>query len=196
MYSIAKTIGLPATYVELRHQATHEELPSLSKLRTASQKALRWIWDYYWAALSLEVSKDECKSLVQRLVEERDEQMRKEMESALDRWDDDLVIGALVDIMVAAIDPDMLLRSLQLSRKMMEKSAKSQKDDSPSDPDSTLNKIEDVRAEIARMESNLNENGGDTPHKTISDNHDTIELSVNGWALWEGPWVPKPIGIV
>ncbi|TVY80687.1 Pre-rRNA-processing protein las1, partial [Lachnellula suecica] len=54
MYSLAKTIGLPATYVELRHQATHEELPSLSKLRTATQKALRWIWDYYWANLTLQ----------------------------------------------------------------------------------------------------------------------------------------------
>ena len=52
MYSIAKTIGLPATYVELRHQATHEELPSLSKLRAGAQKALQWIWDYYWAALT------------------------------------------------------------------------------------------------------------------------------------------------
>ncbi|KAH7033281.1 Las1-like-domain-containing protein [Microdochium trichocladiopsis] len=51
MYSLAKTIGLPATFVELRHQATHEQLPSLLKLRSAAKKALSWIWDFYWKGL-------------------------------------------------------------------------------------------------------------------------------------------------
>ncbi|TQS35131.1 hypothetical protein Golomagni_04456 [Golovinomyces magnicellulatus] len=48
MYDIAKNIGLPSTFVELRHQATHEELPSLTRLRTATFEALDWIWNYYW----------------------------------------------------------------------------------------------------------------------------------------------------
>lgn len=51
MYSIAKDIGLPATFVELRHQATHEELPALPKFRSAAKKAMDWIWDYYWRDL-------------------------------------------------------------------------------------------------------------------------------------------------
>lgn len=51
MYSLAKTIGLPATFVELRHQATHEQLPSLLKLRGAAKKALGWIWEFYWRDL-------------------------------------------------------------------------------------------------------------------------------------------------
>ncbi|KXJ93126.1 Las1-like-domain-containing protein [Microdochium bolleyi] len=53
MYSLAKTIGLPATFVELRHQATHEQLPSLLKLRSAARKALAWIWEFYWRDLPL-----------------------------------------------------------------------------------------------------------------------------------------------
>jgi len=53
MYSLAKTIGLPATFVELRHQATHEQLPSLLRLRGAAKKALSWIWDFYWKDLVL-----------------------------------------------------------------------------------------------------------------------------------------------
>ncbi|EGR52634.1 uncharacterized protein TRIREDRAFT_102383 [Trichoderma reesei QM6a] len=61
MYSIAKNIGLPATFVELRHQATHEQLPSLAKLRSAARKALDWIWDYYWKHLGeAEKAKDPC----------------------------------------------------------------------------------------------------------------------------------------
>ncbi|KAK3501609.1 Las1-like protein [Neurospora crassa] len=51
MYGVAKSVGLPATFVELRHQATHEQLPSLTRLRTAAKKGLEWIWDYYWKHL-------------------------------------------------------------------------------------------------------------------------------------------------
>ncbi|KAL2191077.1 Las1-domain-containing protein [Thermothelomyces heterothallicus CBS 203.75] len=52
MYDVAKSVGLPATFVELRHQATHEQLPSLTRLRTAADKALDWIWEYYWRGLT------------------------------------------------------------------------------------------------------------------------------------------------
>jgi ribosomal biogenesis protein LAS1 len=51
MYDVAKAVGLPATFVELRHQATHEQLPSLTRLRAAARKALEWIWEYYWRHL-------------------------------------------------------------------------------------------------------------------------------------------------
>lgn len=52
MYSVAKTIGLPATFVELRHQATHEQLPSLTRLRAGAKAGLDWIWEYYWKQLA------------------------------------------------------------------------------------------------------------------------------------------------
>lgn len=48
MYQVAKEIDLPASFVELRHQATHEDLPSLVVLRRATTRALEWLWDYYW----------------------------------------------------------------------------------------------------------------------------------------------------
>lgn len=48
MYQVAKEIDLPASFVELRHQATHEDLPSLVVLRRATVRALEWLWDYYW----------------------------------------------------------------------------------------------------------------------------------------------------
>ncbi|KAL8305339.1 hypothetical protein RB597_003808 [Gaeumannomyces tritici] len=53
MYSVAKTIGLPATFVELRHQAAHEQLPSLTRLRAGAAAGLDWIWEYYWKQLAL-----------------------------------------------------------------------------------------------------------------------------------------------
>ncbi|EPE02939.1 las1-like protein [Ophiostoma piceae UAMH 11346] len=51
MHGLAQHIGLPAGFVELRHQVTHEALPSLRRLRSASQQALAWIYDYYWAGV-------------------------------------------------------------------------------------------------------------------------------------------------
>ncbi|KAI9816871.1 MAG: rRNA-processing protein las1 [Pycnora praestabilis] len=48
MYNIAKQIGLPASFVELRHEATHEDLPGLLVLRQAADRSLTWLWQHYW----------------------------------------------------------------------------------------------------------------------------------------------------
>ncbi|KAH8599862.1 Las1-like-domain-containing protein, partial [Bisporella sp. PMI_857] len=112
MYSLAKTLNppLPATFVELRHQATHEELPSLPKLRLASQKALEWIWGYYWAGLSLESNQSEtCMAHIQRLLRECDTAAREEIEKKLEKWSDDELLATLVDIDETTDDPETLL---------------------------------------------------------------------------------------
>ncbi|KAK4457760.1 hydroxyacylglutathione hydrolase [Cladorrhinum samala] len=62
MYDVAKSVGLPATFVELRHQATHEQLPSLSRLREAAERGLEWMWEYYWAGLGPQEEKKKRRS--------------------------------------------------------------------------------------------------------------------------------------
>ncbi|CUS09724.1 unnamed protein product [Tuber aestivum] len=52
MHTLAKTLGLPTSFVEIRHAATHEALPSLPLLRTATARALEWLWGNYWCSLS------------------------------------------------------------------------------------------------------------------------------------------------
>ena len=113
------------------------------------------------------------------------------MTLALDKWDEDLIVGALVDLSVESFSPEIILRFVELGNRFISKSARSKYNDRPSTLDSTLNNIEDVRVEIARMESELEE-----PSKISLDNQNTTEMSGKGWALWEGPWVPKPIGVV
>lgn len=54
MFQRAVDLGLPASFVELRHEATHRELPSLVVLRNAAQRSLEWLWDYYWVKLESE----------------------------------------------------------------------------------------------------------------------------------------------
>ena len=51
MYAKAQEIGLPALFVDLRHEATHGDMPSLTNLRRAALQALRWLWDDYWKVL-------------------------------------------------------------------------------------------------------------------------------------------------
>ncbi|KAF8475672.1 Las1-like-domain-containing protein [Kalaharituber pfeilii] len=48
MHTLAKNLNLPASFVEIRHAATHEILPSLAVLRTAASRGLDWIWSNYW----------------------------------------------------------------------------------------------------------------------------------------------------
>jgi len=53
MYYTARSIGLPASFVELRHQATHEELPALLVLRQAAARSLQWLWQQYWRSIDV-----------------------------------------------------------------------------------------------------------------------------------------------
>lgn len=46
--TIARELGLPLWFVELRHASTHTDLPSLASLRSAAQLALDWLRDRYW----------------------------------------------------------------------------------------------------------------------------------------------------
>jgi hypothetical protein len=46
--SLAEKIGLPTFFVELRHDATHNQLPSLPVLLNSVQTALNWLEINYW----------------------------------------------------------------------------------------------------------------------------------------------------
>ncbi|KAG2732992.1 hypothetical protein G9P44_003982 [Scheffersomyces stipitis] len=48
LHQLAKNLGLPGFFVELRHMGTHESLPSLVMLRIACTRALNWLYDNYW----------------------------------------------------------------------------------------------------------------------------------------------------
>ncbi|KAL9028970.1 MAG: hypothetical protein Q9196_002730 [Gyalolechia fulgens] len=51
MYDKAKELELPASFVELRHESIHGELPSLAVLRQAAERSLGWLWNDYWRHL-------------------------------------------------------------------------------------------------------------------------------------------------
>ena len=43
-------VGLPRILVDVRHEASHNELPSLALLRLAANSALTWLAHSYWQA--------------------------------------------------------------------------------------------------------------------------------------------------
>lgn len=47
---------MPGSFVELRHEATHEDLPSLRRLQMATEQALQWLWHHYWSKLDASLS--------------------------------------------------------------------------------------------------------------------------------------------
>lgn len=51
MFQRATDLGLPASFVEIRHEATHRELPSLVVLRSSTHRSLEWLWEFYWCKL-------------------------------------------------------------------------------------------------------------------------------------------------
>ncbi|KAL0709408.1 hypothetical protein Bca4012_016386 [Brassica carinata] len=44
----ARAIGIPRKLIDLRHEGSHRELPSLIVLRDASYEALEWLKSFYW----------------------------------------------------------------------------------------------------------------------------------------------------
>jgi ribosomal biogenesis protein LAS1 len=49
MYAHAATIGMPQKFVDLRHQVTHGDVPSVAHLRKMTEQALEWLWERWWA---------------------------------------------------------------------------------------------------------------------------------------------------
>lgn len=59
--ALAQRIGIPLWIVDLRHESTHNQLPSLPVLRFAAQHLLAWLRTNYWAKQD-----DEIRALVHR----------------------------------------------------------------------------------------------------------------------------------
>ncbi|KAL6855756.1 Las1-like domain-containing protein [Trichoderma novae-zelandiae] len=181
MYSIAKNIGLPATFVELRHQATHEQLPSLAKLRSAARKALDWIWDYYWKHLGeAEKAKDPCKELVLSYLREDDEAARQRTMGQLRQWDLDHLQATIAELQKTLPGNQVYLKCLKLSRDV----AAMADEANVLEPEGSVLPKEQGQEQEQEQELELEQDPGRSPEPTT------------GWSRYSGVWKPKPIGVV
>ncbi|KAI1763035.1 Las1-domain-containing protein [Hypoxylon sp. FL1150] len=205
MYSIAKTIGLPATFVELRHQATHEQLPSLSKLRTAARKALAWIWDYYWRNLPADGddggADDSCQDLLLRYLGEESTEQTKALHRQLKQWDQVTLLQTLAEIGESSEEPRIISRSLRLSQAILDgnflsESSAWKRETNGAPPSKNL---DEFRTDLEAAERVFETVAVAIPvarTASVDDGVQTRSAQAKGWARYEGPWKPKPIGVV
>ncbi|KAI0379913.1 Las1-domain-containing protein [Hypomontagnella monticulosa] len=204
MYSIAKNIGLPATFVELRHQATHEQLPSLSKLRTAAKKTLAWIWDYYWKNLpdeggnANEEKSSICRDLLLRYLKEESSAQIKALQKQLKQWDEATLLQNLAEIGDSSEEPKVISRSLRLSQAILDGNfsfSSAAKNDAGRT--STSRKLDVIVADVKALEGELEAiDSTDVAREALENPIQTRPSQAKGWSKYEGPWKPKPIGVV
>ena len=192
MYSIAKTIGLPATFVELRHQATHEELPSVPKLRTATEKALSWIWEHYWSQLSLHRPETrDCQAYLASKFKDNKEHSDGDLEAWKRKWSLDELHRAVADIMRTTNDSEILMQAVRLSSKLTAEDVKLEPEEVA---ETEILDIEQVKADLARKARDMT----DPKEETGSGDESAAILDETaagkGWKIWKGSWTPAPIG--
>lgn len=186
MYDVAKSVGLPATFVELRHQATHEQLPSLTRLRAAARKALAWIWEYYWRHLQVDdaaghqvADKSTAAAVEGSGSEEEEEESgsgedrevrklllrylkgeeREDLRREIGRVDEGLVLTVLDSISESTKDSRVLRRAMALTREILEGggNADRMEEDEKSEEDQEAQDVEEVRVELGKAWENVKE---------------------------------------
>ncbi|KAL5611604.1 hypothetical protein BROUX41_000812 [Berkeleyomyces rouxiae] len=200
MFSLAKNIGLPATFVELRHQATHEPLPSLARLRSAARKAMSWIWDYYWvhlpaagapqpeangtaAAPQSKPLPDGAAAEAARFLATREATDAGAREYQAKTWAAQWGVRTAARVVDAvneeAAERQVMLRAMQMARVLAQL-------------------VDEAPVEEEHGDAEAGEAGGEQPEgEMVADVADgEPEGDGSGWAVYAGKWKPKPIGVV
>ena len=221
MYSLAKTIGLPATFVELRHQATHEQLPSLAKLRSAARKALLWIWEYYWQHLGPDehehqhdsgASADTGRSVVSETVGADDEtecnnavlrylrrgndvdEEEKALDQLLEDWDRQTLLRSLAELQGRLPGNQAYLQCLRMTKRLKENEQHHEGQVGGSKAAGILSGGAGRPAAEAGQQSPADD-GQQYPAGAVEAPEPDAGSGL-GWVRHQGPWKPKPIGIV
>ncbi|XP_065850947.1 protein LAS1-like [Euphorbia lathyris] len=87
----AAAIGIPRTLIDIRHESSHRDLPSLTLVRNAAVQAIHWLKAYYWEPQmelipyqrdgSAEIRK-EIKSKLQQLASSVNEGRNSQLEAS------------------------------------------------------------------------------------------------------------------
>jgi hypothetical protein len=216
MYAVAKSVGLPATFVELRHQATHEQLPSLTRLRAAAEKALDWIYDYYWqhldeaspARADNETSEFEsakaasakvCRTLLTELFTTDDKETEARIRAELKKRRREEVYGVTIDINQKTNSAKVMRKGTAFLKELLEAGldvvpAEENKQSRPQRP---ARDIEAYRRMLEEDKRELERVPADVRASSEEENAAGILEEGPAWSRYDKRgWVPKPIGLV
>ncbi len=216
MYAVAKSVGLPATFVELRHQATHEQLPSLTRLRAAAEKALDWIYDYYWrhldeagpAGADVEAAECEsvkaasakaCRALLMELFTTDDKETEARIRAELKKRRTQEVYGVTIDINQQTNSAKVMRKGTAFLRELLESGlnvAPTEEDKKPR-PQRTARDIEAYRRMLEEDKKELEKAQAGVRASCEGDKAAGVVEEGPAWSRYDKrSWVPKPIGLV
>lgn len=137
---------------------------------------------------------NESKAYVEKLVREKDDSIRARMEEFVGNWDEDRLMGVLIELQGTTDDIAILARAGRLQRLIGNGTNRRGNSSNDRKLEPEVENMEDIKAEMEAMEQELDaEDAKPTPQPTNTEN--PVE-SGKGWSMWEGPWIPKPIGVV
>ncbi|PHH71600.1 hypothetical protein CDD80_5119 [Ophiocordyceps camponoti-rufipedis] len=204
MYAVAATVGLPAAFVELRHQATHEQLPSRAKLRAMAERALDWIWNYYWRHLRDDdgddkTDDDESRRVVLEYLRGPDDDEARRaatLDRLLLRGDTDRVLATISRLQEELPGSLAFVRCLSLRRHVVAAAAAATAAAAAAADAVDAGPGGGVRAEAEPRSGADCESGAGPDPESAEGEADQAGGDDFGWSLLDGPWRAKPIGLV
>ncbi|PFH55374.1 hypothetical protein XA68_18472 [Ophiocordyceps unilateralis] len=206
MYVVAATIGLPATFVELRHQSTHEQLPSRAKLRAMAERALVWMWNYYWRHLKEEEEDDDDDESRRAVLaylnapdngdddDDDDDARRVATLDLLRRWDTDRVVATISRLQDSLPGNQAFLKCLSLKRDLMRVVGPDVRVRAEAELRSGADRESDIGPDAdSRSEGVADDQVSHEAHSALDAEDSDAD---GGWSLLVGPWRAKPIGVV
>lgn len=215
MYAVAKSVGLPATFVELRHQATHEQLPSLTRLRTAAEKALDWIYAYYWQHLeepspgiadgeipdydsAKAASAEACRALLTELFTTDDKEEEARIRAQLKKRRTREVYDVAIDINEQTKSAKVVRRATAFLRELLESGFNigTLEEDKQPRPEKPTRDIETYRRMLEEDKRELEKAQADVRASCKEDTAADVLEEGPAWSRYDKRgWVPKPIGL-
>lgn len=137
MHLLAKQLQLPPFFVEARHSATHEALPSLELLRSINTRALFWLRDHYWSANQVddtvgnysEADRNEIKSLFREWRSLRRDDPLKELKRG-DQSPENIACWKIIRNLSTKIQSnEQLVMDVMLQMNVLVPKSKNSKDD-------------------------------------------------------------------
>ena len=88
--TLATQLNVPRTLVDIRHDSTHNQLPSIQRLRKASEDAIEWLEVKYWERQKQKLERvvEEMRLAIRAMVE-CEKRQKKNKDGDADRDDDD-----------------------------------------------------------------------------------------------------------
>lgn len=134
----------------------------------------------------------DCRSFVEKLLNEPDASKRTTLESGLSKWDQGEVLDTVMQIQNATTDIGIVLRATQLQQQLMA----AEESDAEGEPTGAGMEWQQGQEHSPRMSGQLASGEGVGAEEDATTGSSAASNSVKGWTLWAGPWVSKPIGVV